>query len=101
MMYSASVCELSEHTKTCECNDTWCRCTILNTQETQCEGMGEVGQARYEPALLPPCPSIRVSCYSNCVVSYMACVLYDADELCIAQGNMFKMLYGADQMQCK
>ena len=32
----------------------------------QCEGMGEVGSARYEPALLPPCPSIRVSSYSNC-----------------------------------
>ena len=28
--------------------------------------MGEVGSARYEPALLPPCPSIRVLCYSNC-----------------------------------
>ena len=25
-----------------------------------CEGMGEVGSARYEPALLPPCPSIKV-----------------------------------------
>ena len=24
----------------------------------QCEGMGEVGSARYELALLPPCPSI-------------------------------------------
>ena len=24
----------------------------------QCEGMGEVGSARYEPALLPPCSSI-------------------------------------------
>ena len=32
----------------------------------QCEGMGEVGSARYEPALLPPCPSIRVLSYSNC-----------------------------------
>ena len=31
----------------------------------QCEGMGEVGSARYEPALLPPCPSIRVLSYSN------------------------------------
>ena len=30
----------------------------------QCEGMGEVGSARYEPALLPPCQSIRVLCYS-------------------------------------
>ena len=32
----------------------------------QCDGMGEVGSARYEPALLPPCPSIRALCYSNC-----------------------------------
>ena len=32
----------------------------------QCEGMGEVGSARYELALLPPCPSIRVLSYSNC-----------------------------------
>ena len=32
----------------------------------QCEGMGEVGSARYEPALLPPYPSIRVLSYSNC-----------------------------------
>ena len=26
---------------------------------------GDVGSARYEPALLPPCPTIRVLCYSN------------------------------------
>ena len=26
----------------------------------QWEGMGDVGLARYEPALLPPCPTIRV-----------------------------------------
>ena len=32
----------------------------------QCEGMGEVGSARHEPALLPRFPSIRVLCYSNC-----------------------------------
>ena len=32
----------------------------------QCEGMGEVGSARYEPALLPPCPSIRLLSYNNC-----------------------------------
>ena len=25
-----------------------------------------VGSARYEPALLPPCPTIRVLSYSNC-----------------------------------
>ena len=28
--------------------------------------MGDVGSARYEPALLPPCPTIRSLSYSNC-----------------------------------
>ena len=28
--------------------------------------MGDVGSSRYEPALLPPCPTIRVLSYSNC-----------------------------------
>ena len=28
--------------------------------------MGDVGSARYEPALLPPYPTIRVLNYSNC-----------------------------------
>ena len=45
----------------------WCTATRWNKIMTaQCEGMGEVGSARYEPALLPPCPSIRVLSYSNC-----------------------------------
>ena len=45
----------------------WCTETLWNRIMTaQCEGMGEVGLARYEPALLPPCPSIRVWSYSNC-----------------------------------
>ena len=45
----------------------WCTATLSNRIMTvQCEGMGEVGSARYEPALLPPCPSIRVLSYSNC-----------------------------------
>ena len=35
-------------------------------KECKCEGMGEVGSARYEPALLPPCPSIRILSYSSC-----------------------------------
>ena len=44
----------------------WCTATLWNRIMTaQCEGMGEVGSARYEPALLPPCPSIRVLSYSN------------------------------------
>ena len=47
--------------------DNWCTETLWNRVITaQCEGMGEVGSARYEPALLPPCPSIRALCYSNC-----------------------------------
>ena len=45
----------------------WCTETLWNRIMTaQCEGIGEVGSARYEPALLPPCPSIRVLSYSNC-----------------------------------
>ena len=48
-------------------HDNWCTETLWSRVITaQCEGMGEVGSARYEPALLPPCPSIRVLCYSNC-----------------------------------
>ena len=48
-------------------HDNWCTGTLWNRVITaQCEGMGEVGSARYEPALLPPCPSIRVLSYSNC-----------------------------------
>ena len=33
-------------------------------EASQWEGMGDVGSARYEPALLPPCPTIRVLTYS-------------------------------------
>ena len=48
-------------------HNNWCTETLWNRVITaQCEGMGEVGSARYELALLPPCPSIRVLCYSNC-----------------------------------
>ena len=38
---------------------------LVTTIDAQCEGMGDVGSARYEPALLPPCPTIRVLSYSN------------------------------------
>ena len=30
------------------------------------EGLEDVALARYKLALLPPCPTIRVSSYSNC-----------------------------------
>ena len=38
---------------------------LVTTIDAQWEGMGDVGSARYEPALLPPCPTIRVLTYSN------------------------------------
>ena len=38
---------------------------LVMTIDAQWEGMGDVGSARYEPALLPPCPTIRVLIYSN------------------------------------
>ena len=38
---------------------------LVATIDAQWEGMGDVGSARYEPALLPPCPTIRVLSYRN------------------------------------
>ena len=38
---------------------------LVTTIYAQWEGMGDVGSARYEPALLPPCPTIKVLSYSN------------------------------------
>ena len=38
---------------------------LVATIAAQWEGMGDVGSVRYEPALLPPCPTIRVLSYSN------------------------------------
>ena len=31
---------------------------LVATTDAQWEGMGDVGSVRYEPALLPPCPTI-------------------------------------------
>ena len=41
---------------------------LVTTIDAQWEGMGDVGSARYEPALLPPCLTIRVLSYSNYTV---------------------------------
>ena len=44
----------------------WLTLTVLvTTIDAQWEGMGDVGSARYEPALLPSCPTIRVLSCSN------------------------------------
>ena len=38
---------------------------LVTTIDAQWEGMGDVGSARYEPALLLPCPTIWALSYSN------------------------------------
>ena len=38
---------------------------LVAITDAQWEGMGDVGSARYKPALLPPCPTIRALSYSN------------------------------------
>ena len=38
---------------------------LVATIDAQWEGMGDVGSARYEPALLPPCPAIRATVSST------------------------------------
>ena len=38
---------------------------LVATVDAQWEGMGDVGSARYELALLPPCPTVSVLSYSN------------------------------------
>ena len=38
---------------------------LVTTTDAQWEGVGDAGSARYEPALLPPCPTIRGLSYSK------------------------------------
>ena len=38
---------------------------LVTTIDAQWDWMGDVGSARYEPALLSPCLTIRVLSYSN------------------------------------
>ena len=45
--------------------DTLTLKVLVTTIDAQWEGMGDVGSARYDPALLLPCPTIRVLSYSN------------------------------------
>ena len=47
------------------CKVTLTLTVLVMTIDAQWEGMGDVGSARYEPALLPPCPTIKVLNYSN------------------------------------
>ena len=38
---------------------------LVVTIDARWEGMGDVGSVRYEPALFPPCPTIRVLSYTS------------------------------------
>ena len=42
------------------CIETLTLKVLVTTIDAQWEGRGDVGLARYEPALLPPSPTIRV-----------------------------------------
>ena len=48
-----------------ECKTNLTLTVLVVTIDAQWEGMGDVGSARYKPALLPPCPTIRVLSYSK------------------------------------
>ena len=52
-----------EYNRTCDNNLTLK--VLVTAIDAQWEGMGDVGPARYEPALHPPYPTIRVLSYSN------------------------------------
>ena len=50
---------------TCWMLETKLTRTVLVVTIDAVGGDGDVGSARYEPALLPPCPTIRALSYSN------------------------------------
>ena len=52
-------------TASMDLNATLTLTVLVATTDAQWEGMGDVGSARYELALLPSCPTIRVLSYSN------------------------------------
>ena len=76
-IYQAPNAEI--HINSYSTSHNWCTAILLNRIITvQWEGMGDVGSTRYEPALLPPCPTIKVLCYSNCQRSTHSHNQYDA-----------------------
>ena len=64
-------CDIMNVTEMIDVSDVYLVLLVLSlkvlvaTIGVQWEGMGDVGSARYEPALLPPCPTIKVLSYSN------------------------------------
>ena len=72
IMHMCGICEdssytaaLLTHVYSCHMNTVLTLKVLVMTIDARWEGMGDVGSARYEPALLPPCPTIRVLSYSN------------------------------------
>ena len=57
--------ELYQHIKNLQAFALLTLKVLVTTIDAQWEGMGDVGSARYEQALLPPCPTIRVLSYSR------------------------------------
>ena len=59
------------YAKTCELNVFYSisfslsLTVLVTTIDAPLEGMGDVGSARYEPTIIPPCATIRVLSYSN------------------------------------
>ena len=73
-LFCSSNCKCMEYFSECRdksvsvARDQWPVLTLkvlVATIDAKWEGMGDVGSARYEPALLPPCTTIRVLSYSN------------------------------------
>ena len=57
--------QMHHHVEEADKQNTLTLKVLVATIDAQWEGLGDVGSARYEPALLPPCPTIRVLSYSN------------------------------------
>ena len=62
---------------------------LVMTVDAQWEGMGDVGSARYEPALFPPCPTIRVLSYSNYIVNFQK---FSTLRINVARSRQNKMM---------
>ena len=59
---------------------------LVATNDAQWVEMGDVGSARYEPALLPPCPTINVNVNVNVSVYSLKSPLSSADFTIYAPG---------------
>ena len=72
---------------------------LVTTIDAQWEGMGDVGSARYEPALLPPCPTIRMQLHRD--IRYTVYGIWytriPVIETIVIKGAVYINIYG---LQC-